>query len=125
MKVKVTQRGPIFDGRARAAVDAYQDDAKRQVAQEGVNEVHVTLGAVLRNPTGYYESQIVTDRQSEVWTVTDGGVVYGPWLEGVSSRNNSTRFKGYATFRRVAQRLNNRAGSLAEQVLPKYLRRMQ
>ena len=35
--------------------------------------------------------------------ITDGGEVYGPWLEGTSSRNQSTRFKGYGTFRKTAQ----------------------
>ena len=46
--------------------------------------------------------------------ITDGGVVYGPWLEGVGSRNASTRFKGYAAFRRTGQWL--------EQQVPKVIR---
>ena len=29
------------------------------------------------------------------------GYIYGPWLEGTSQRNQSTRFKGYGTFRKV------------------------
>jgi len=33
--------------------------------------------------------------------VSDGGYLYGPWLEGTSQRNKSTRFKGYGTFRKA------------------------
>lgn len=38
-----------------------------------------------------------------------GNVVYGPWLEGVGSRNQSTRFKGYRMFRKTAAWLNKRS----------------
>src|SRR3546814_9997690 len=31
----------------------------------------------------------------EVWDGGMAGPRYGPWLEGVGSRNNTTRFKGY------------------------------
>jgi hypothetical protein len=37
--------------------------------------------------------------------ITDGGVIYGPWLEGTSTRNQSTRFEGYGTFRKTAQHI--------------------
>lgn len=49
--------------------------------------------------------------------IGDGGIIYGPWLEGTSPRNQSTRFKGYGMFRRTAQRLNEKAeGVLAEEL---------
>ncbi|MGH3680774.1 MAG: hypothetical protein ACRDT2_11075 [Natronosporangium sp.] len=122
--LQVTVSGPLFDGRAHAAVDAFLDDAEQQVADVGFNDVRAELGRVLRNPTGFYESRIQTERQRDDVMVTDGGVVYGPWLEGTSQRNQSSRFKGYATFRRVAQRLQDKAGSIAEQLLPRYVDRM-
>jgi hypothetical protein len=57
--------------------------------------------------------------------VQDGGVIYGPWLEGVGSRNRTTRFKGYFTFRRTTAQLNVRATPIAEELLHgKYLREM-
>lgn len=52
-------------------------------------------------------------------TIDDAKLVYGPWLEGVGSRNESTRFKGYATFRWVFGELEKRA----EDVLQKHVRR--
>ncbi len=42
-------------------------------------------------------------------TIHDSNAVQGPWLEGTSSRNQSTRFKGYAMFRRAGQQLQREA----------------
>lgn len=121
----VNVRGPIFDGRANAAVRAFCDDAERAIADNAVNEVQHHLDGVLRHPTGRYRSRIQTDRQGGDSAVNDGGIIYGPWLEGVGSRNQTTRFKGYATFRRVTARVQASAVKRAEQVLPGYLGRMQ
>lgn len=121
LNVSVTQKGPIFDGRADAAVTAFREEATEEIAQEGVNLVRVRLRKVLRNPTGYYESRVQTDRSFTDRAVTDGGVIYGPWLEGTGSRNRTTRFKGYATFRLTKQELQGVAVNIAERVLPKYL----
>jgi hypothetical protein len=52
-------------------------------------------------------------------------VIYGPWLEGVGSRNRTTRFKGYFTFRRTAQQLKSRSTAVANGVLRRYLSRME
>lgn len=117
-------RGPLFDGRAAAAIDAFTVDAENAVAEAGVNEVRQTLSGSLKNPTGFYESQIQTERRADTTLVTDGGVVYGPWLEGTSSRNTTTRFKGYAAFRRSVQRVQAQAPRIAEKTLQRYLGRM-
>ena len=122
--VQVTLSGPVFDGRARKAVDEFVVDAEDAVAQEGVNLVKQRLGQVLRHPTGYYESRIVSDRQRDDAQVTDQGVVYGPWLEGTGSRNTTSRFKGYRTFRLTTQELQAAAHDIAARRLPPYLDRM-
>lgn len=117
--------GPLFDGRADRAVDAFLDDAKKEVAEQGRNDVRMNLDRVLRRPTGRYRSGIVTELQANDWVVHDGGIIYGPWLEGVGSRNRTTRFKGYFTFRRTAQALRGKATGTAETVLRRYLPRMR
>lgn len=116
--------GPLFDGRADAAAAAFADEAEVRIAEVGVNMVRTQLDRVLRNPTGYYESQVQTDRSVGDMAINDNGVIYGPWLEGVGSRNRTTRFKGYATFRIVTQELNGVAVRIAEDALPPYLARM-
>lgn len=115
--------GPLFDGRALAAADQFIDAAEAEIAEEGVNDVRAELGAVLRNPTGFYESQIQTQRARGDAVVTDGGVIYGPWLESgaYTPRRN---FSGYGTFRRTTQRLDAKAEQIAQSVLPPFLRRM-
>lgn len=121
----VRLHGPIFDGRAENALENFIEAAKLELGNEGVNRVEEVLGAVLQNPTGFYESQIVTDRRGDNYEVHDSGVVYGPWLEGVSSRNSRSKFKGYQHFRRVTQDLQDEADKIAEEILEPFLRRMQ
>lgn len=121
---EVRVSGPVFDGRAAAAVEAYLDDAKYQVAAQGSSDVHRNLDASIRHPTPYYETQIQTERQGNDVVVNDRGIIYGPWLEGVGSRNATTRFKGYFSFRRATQQLRGEAPGIAERVLDRYIGRM-
>jgi hypothetical protein len=117
-------RGPLFDGQADQAAADLCDRIEREVAAEGARMVRNNLHGVLRNPTGYYESHVQAEPTGGDWEVTDNGVVYGPWLEGTGSRNRTTRFKGYSTFRRTAQELERRADGIAERAAPEYVRRM-
>jgi hypothetical protein len=111
MEVIVRAAGPLFDGTASALVQRYTQAGGEEVARWADAEVHRVLEQVLRHPTGYYQSQVRVNRVSnDSFAITDGGVVYGPWLEGVGSRNYpATRFHGYSTFRRVAKRVEQRA----------------
>ena len=122
--VNVKMTGPLYDGSADAAAQEFADDTSREVAELGVNEVQARLGQVLQHDTGRYRGQVVTDRATTGWAVTDGGVVYGPWLEGTSSRNKTTRFKGYQTFRRTRQWLEGRVESVAESNLGRHVKKM-
>ncbi len=116
--------GPVFDGRAAAAMHAYASALEQPVADVGVNMVRANLGGVLRHPTGRYQGNIQTDRSSHT-RVTDGNIIYGNWLEGAGSRNRTTRFKGYFTFRRTTAQLQAVAAPIAETALPPYLARCQ
>lgn len=99
---------------------AYATHTEREVADEGAKLIRNRLNTVLRHQTGFYRSHI----QGEGDRITDNGVVYGPWLEGVGSRNRTTRFKGYFTFRRTTQAIEARSGEIAEHILPPYLGRL-
>lgn len=123
--IEVSSHGPIFDGRAQAAVTEFLDEAKQEVGNQGFADVHQLLDASIRHPTPYYETQILVERQGDDVVVHDRGVIYGPWLEGVGSRNRTTRFKGYFSFRRARQALEGKAPAIAERVLQRYLPRME
>lgn len=109
--------GPLFDARRAVVLDRMCDGIERDVAQRGVNLVHTRLGQVLRHPTGRYESRIVSSNRADSRVVSDSNIVYGPWLEGVGSRNATTRFKGYHTFRLVAQAVDRESAGIADDVV--------
>jgi hypothetical protein len=126
IKIDVDKSGPVFNGSADDIMDAYVSDMTRALGQDLVNMIQNDLRRVIKDRSGNYERHITTTRASSGATeVTGGNVVYGPWLEGVSSRNKSTRFKGYATFRRMTQEYQKRAASEAERVFEsRYLGRL-
>lgn len=59
--------------------------------------------------TGNYRRHVHGRVENLRGIIDDGNVVYGPWLEGISSRNQTTRFKGYASFRRTSEAIQKRA----------------
>lgn len=109
--------GPLIDGRVEHAIVVGLDDALDKTGRRGVDLVRFRLHGVLRHPTGHYESLVQSDRAGSDRVITDGHCVYGPWLEGVSQRNQSTRFKGYATFRRTVDELSRQAGPIADRAI--------
>lgn len=122
--VEVTLTGPLLDGRAGPILTAMGLEMQTDIAQQGFADVMGNLNASIRNPTPYYETQIVVQDRADDLIVHDRGVVYGPWLEGVGSRNQSTRFKGYSSFRRAFQSLEKRAPALAERVVQRYIEQL-
>ena len=118
---RMVRRGPMFDGRTAKALHAYRDEISLRIAEEGERLVRQRLANVLQHPTGYYESRISVDRAGTGYRVSDGGVIYGPWLEGTGSRNSPvTRFPGYSTFRRTKPLVDQRARQIAMQLLARY-----
>ncbi len=66
-------------------------------------------------PTGEWLRSVKTRVSAAIgglkaYEVHDSDIVYGPWLEGVGSRNFPvTSFKGYSMFRKVAQQIERKA----------------
>lgn len=121
VRLHVTKSGGLFDGRAERSVADFLEDSQREVAAQASSEVHRILDARIRKPTPYYETQITTERQANDVVVHDRGVIYGPWLEGVGSRNYPvTRFKGYHAFRLATQAVERQVGRLVREVARRY-----
>lgn len=125
MSTDLELKGPIAEGRGVKVVDRMCSTVEDEIGQDVYDAVRRRLSQVLVNPTGYYESRVQTERAGDSVTVTDGGVIYGPWLEGTSSRNGRSRFKGYATFRRVTQDIEGKAGDDADRVVARDLGRLE
>lgn len=104
----VTVSGPFFDGRDHAVLDAMCDAIAEEVAAEGLQIVRFNSDTSFKTQTPHYITKLrVQDAGVAARDVDDSGVIYGPWLEGVGSRNfPRTRFKGYSMFRRAVQYLD-------------------
>lgn len=125
MNVKVTQKGAVFNASAtKAAGQRMTTQINDLLAQEGVRRIKQRLKKVLQHPTGFYESRIQVTRGTQSRGISDGGVVYGGWLEGVDARNKTTRFKGYRTFRIIQQELAREKEAIAEPAVRKYVQEM-
>lgn len=116
--IAYSTRGPLFDGELDRQIVAGLTDAQRDVAGDAHRAVLLDFAEVLRtHPTGRLESHVRVRPVGSDFVVDDGGVVYGPWIEGVGSRNRTTRFKGYRTYRRVVQAVRDRAGQIARRAM--------
>lgn len=141
----MTFSGPLFDGRAAAAladgVRAVRDD----LAAEGQRLTRAAFEGSVRRPTGRFDRSVTTTRESRSYTsnsgrksytmpvvvaspatdtvVTSDLATYGPWLEGTGSRNATTRFKGYHGFRRAAQQLQRQAAARSQAKIRLYVAR--
>lgn len=122
---EVRVSGPLFDGRADAALREFLQDVPYQVGSQGLSYWQENLDSSIRHPTPYYETQVNVAREGDAVVVNDRGVIYGPWLEGVGSRNSPvTRFPGYRALRRAYQELLGKVPEIAERTLAKYVKRM-
>ncbi len=126
-EVTIETRGPLFDGRAALAVDEFLSDAIDTVGGQGLANWQLFLDQSIKHPTPYYETQVTVQRMAtDLVEVHDRGIIYGPWLEGVGSRNfPATRFKGYASLRRAYQQLHTQIPGLLVHTLRPYLERMR
>lgn len=119
-RISVSYHGRLWSLPGSAMHDALADTAAELVA-EGENRVSAQLYSGHGLVTGHYRRSVNGRMLGSLHgEVHDSRVVYGPWLEGTTSRNQSTRFKGYAMFRQAYQDLQR----LKVALLQKRLRRL-
>lgn len=120
IRTRTQYNGPIFDLRARRAFSDMREELEEEAAEWSLDHIRSSFHRNFKHPTGYYESNVEVRNSStghEVWDGGWAGPVYGPWLEGVSDRNSTSRFKGYHAFRRAAEQLERRIGERGEALL--------
>ena len=127
VEIQFTAVGPVFDGRAEHAIAVIHEQALDELADYAHNRIVAVIGAVVTERTGIYERVITTNRAVDSRVITDSASILGPWLEGVSRRNRSTRFKGYHAFRRAAQHMvtSGDATDIVEKVIARHLGQLQ
>lgn len=120
LRIRTRTHGALFDARAHRYFDDFADDLEQEGAEYALGHIRQTYHTHFKHPTGFYESNVrVHDAggSMEVWDGGYGGPVYGPWLEGVGSRNRTTRFKGYHAFRKAASALERRVEGMGDRLL--------
>lgn len=110
----VEYKGAIFDGRGDAILKRFEDDAQKDIAEDVNTRLHLLFGRYFKHRTGRYESTVKVRHSNGSLEVGDQGSVYGPWLEGTSSKNKQTRFRGYKIFRKAFEQEDSHAVSKAE-----------
>lgn len=103
--VTVQLKGALFTDPGRV-LKAGGDDIEIASAEFGADLIRKELKDSIVNPTGNYVAAIAAVPRGDMAVITDSGVIYGPWIEGVASRNTRSRFKGYSTFRRSLQQID-------------------
>ena len=114
--------GPFFTLKGQPLKDAGAE-LIQDLLKEGEAKVEAELRTGHGVRTGEFKSTIVSkftrsSAHAVGWGSINGGKEYpnsvkGKWLEGVTRRNESTRFKGYAMFRKATQHLNRVAREMA------------
>jgi len=143
---KLDAKGPLFDKEGPTRLGRAVQGGIRELVQRGeerlAEELRPSPGGVFLSvqeakhgtsrtggtysqaSTGHYRRSIATKFKDLSAVITDGRVVYGPWLEGVGSRNQTTRFKGYFTFRRTEQWLQTKAEPIFKAHIRRFVTRM-
>ena len=127
ISVHVSTKGPLFKPGSSRLVALAAERAVQELMELGEQRLDETLrprpACVFLSvseakkgqaSTGNYRRNVGGKRTGLEALITDGGVVYGPWLEGTGDRNATTRFKGYFSFRRTAQWLQGQSRRVME-----------
>jgi hypothetical protein len=119
VRTRVRFSGAFFDYRGRRLFREFSEEVEEEGAEWALDHIQGTFHTHFKHPTGFYESNVRIHNTStghEVWDGGYAGPVYGPWLEGVGSRNATTRFKGYWAFRKAASALERRIEDMGERI---------
>lgn len=118
--------GPVFDGRAVDSMARLAAELRTKLAEYAEDTWQSFMDASFRHSTGRYQSHVNIAKRGEDLVVNDGWpesqLQYGPWLEGVGSRNSPvTRFPGYFALRRAAVKVEGEVGEVAAPIVDRYV----
>jgi hypothetical protein len=133
----IESRGPIFDKRGKNIVKQVSRKFIQRMVELGEQRLDEMLkprpaGVYLsvqearpnRATTGNYRRNVSGRVQGMTGIISDGKVVYGAWLEGTSSRNTASQFKGYASFRKTKDWMQKHMAVIRNKFEKEYVRRL-
>lgn len=117
--------GPLFDGRMDAAIAEYTTWAAAEIGHQAYADWHEFLDSSLQHPTGYYESTISVEDDTNESVVHDNGLIYNYWLEGIGRRNAPvTVFEGYHSAERATIEIKAQIERLIDPIPAEFLAKM-
>ncbi len=121
----VESHGPLFTGEAERAADEAASEIEKRTATTGVLMLRAFMNSVFKKQTPRYRLLQEAKPTYPGWKIWDQQkVVYDWWLEGISKRNRTTRFKGYRSYRITTQRLRPVAREIGQRMVQFFLPRM-
>ena len=145
MKIQTTVKGALFTKAKRltnnfAAIatltlmemgeerlsKTLRPQGNKQLTAENMKGVFLThREAGKRNASkGHYRRSISGQIIGQIARISDSGVIYGPWLEGISSRNSAAGFRGYFQFRLTTEYLRTKVPVVMVILKKQYVRNM-
>lgn len=122
IEIDVLVSGPVFDGRAQAAIARAGEQAEDVVAQAGVDEVRRLVRTYAKKRSGTYEGRVTSDRAAGDRVVHDQDTVYGPWLEGLMWRNIHTGYTGFQPYATATRILKHKTPALVGPIFDRAIR---
>jgi len=117
--------GPFFDVRASRLIDQMCTEMQQEVAHLALDQWQLNAETTFKEPTGRYQEHMQVAKRDGADVVTDGwpasGLQYGPWLEGLGSRNRTTRFKGYWNLKRAYEYALSNWQAVAQPIVDKWM----
>lgn len=125
LNITTRKSGPLFRGVLPAELDAAKEAVQKEVAGYAELQWQTNMDDSFQNATGRYQSHVNILRREGDLVVNDGypgsGLLYGPWLEGVGSRNQTTRFKGYFSMRRARNQVGQKVAAIAKPIIDAFI----
>ena len=121
-------QGPLFDGTAEKVVGELTTEIAKRGAEWAQDDLRGKPMDKTGRAHGAFQANLRVVQKSAGFAVPGPmirGVTWAPWLEGISKRNKSTRFKGYRPFSKTRAELeDSKAQEIADQALEEYLPRL-
>ena len=124
VKADIQVQGPLADGRAADAMTKWAERTAKALGDEGVERLRAFHMDKTGRARGGFQANLHVIHEGPVARIPGPmikGVVWTPWLEGTSKRNEGNRFKGYHLFRKTRLALQKRAPEVGQRELDRIM----
>lgn len=134
-QISISVHGAFFRNMVVPVMRAEMRETVQEVVDTGEREVVAGLNVAIYDHGGAHPDRYTVSghaRRMVAGDVVDSfhglvswnKLIYGPWLEGVGSRNTTTRFKGYFIFRQATTKLRVKASHIFRRRIERVVRRL-